>query len=181
VVRPRPQVAPPAALHGEVVLHVTARYLDAGGKVEGHRASYHEFPAEEWLVLSPAEAAALAPREAPKAGLAWEVDPVLASRLYRLFCPVTGNWEPSRNRIQSHALLARVVSVGRTTAWVRLEGRLSMTHSFYPGKDDRTVDASILGFVQVDSTTGLVRSLRLITEKATYGKELFGVAVRNVR
>ena len=177
-VPPAAQVPPPAAPPGGLLLHVTARYLDAQGNVETKRPSYHEFPAEEWLALSAADAAAFAPPGAPTAGQTWEID---ARRLYALFFPVTGNWMPESNLIRSHAMTARVISVGRTTAWVRLEGRLSMEHRFFPRKDERPIEAKILGFAEVDVVTRAPRSLRLATEEAAYGSDRFGVAVRSVR
>ena len=180
-VKPAPQFAEPRTSPGDLLLHVTARYLDANGDVESTRPSYHEFPAEEWLRLSRAEAAALAPTDVPKTGQTWDVDASVAKRLYALFCPVTGNWEPEKNVIHAQTLSARVVSAGRSTAWVRLDGRLSMEHRFYPNKDERNVEASILGFVEVDVATLAIRSLRLATEDAAYGKERLGVAVRTVR
>jgi RNA polymerase sigma-70 factor (ECF subfamily) len=181
LVRPGPQSLPPPSGAGDLVLHVTSRYLDAAGKPRSGRGSYSGFPAEDWLVLAPAESAALAPREAPQRGQSWEVDPAVASRLFVYFCPVTGNWEPEKNRVFEQELLARVAAVGRGTAWVRLEGRLRMSHSFFPSKDERTVEASVLGFAEVDTTTRAMKSLRLVTERGAYGKDPIGVAVRSVR
>jgi RNA polymerase sigma-70 factor, ECF subfamily len=181
IVRPAPQFAAPAAAPGGLLLHVTSRYLDVEGNVESKRPSYHEFPAEEWLALSRSEAAALVPADVSKAGPAWEVDASVARRLYALFCPVTGNWMPENNVIHAHALTARVLSAGRSTAWVRLDGRLSMDHRFFPNKDERKVETTVLGFVEVDVASRAIRSLRLATEDAAYGKERLGVAVRSVR
>ncbi|HEX7898860.1 MAG TPA: sigma-70 family RNA polymerase sigma factor [Planctomycetota bacterium] len=178
LVPPAPQCAPPAVPPGGLLLHLTARYLDVQGQVETKRPSYHEFPAEEWLALSSADAAAFAPPGVPRVGQSWEID---ARRLYALFFPLTGNWKPESNLIRAHAMTARVISAGRKTAWVRLEGRLSMEHRFFPSKDERPVETAVLGFAEVDVETRAPRSLRLVTEDAAYGKERFGVAVRSVR
>jgi len=181
LVPPAPQSTPPPSGADGLVLHLTARYLDREGRVRAGGGGYDGFPAEDWLVLSPAEAAAFAPPGPPRVGQAWEVDPGIASRLYTLFCPVTGNWEPAKNRILSQELRARVEIAGRKTAWVRLEGRLSMAHAFYPGRDERPVEARVLGFVEIDASSRDPRSLRLVTEEAGYGKERIGVAVRSAR
>jgi RNA polymerase sigma-70 factor (ECF subfamily) len=157
-----PQLPPPPAPPGGLVLHVTARYLDEHGKLESKRASYHEFPAEEWIVLGPDEVARLA---APG-----DVEPALAEKLLRPFYPLTGNFDPpSKNRVVSLSLHATRVSDRR----VRLDGRLQMVHPYYPGRDERLAEATVAGFLDSDA------GLRMVTASATYGRENFGVAVRS--
>jgi hypothetical protein len=55
-----------------------------------------------------------------------------------------------------------------------------MKHFFLPRQDDHLVEATVLGFVEYEPKTKKIRSVRLVTDKATYGKEEFGVAVRSV-
>jgi hypothetical protein len=65
----------------------------------------------------------------------------------------------------------------------RIDGSLKMKHSFYPGRDDQNfVSASIVGYIDFDNGKQRIRTLRLVTNKATYGGESrhFGVAVRSV-
>ncbi len=174
-VAPAPQSAPPSAVG--LVLHFTARYLEKDGKVDTRKGNYHEFPAEEWMVLSRDEAARLVP---PDRG-AIDVDPPLAAKLLSRFYPLTGNFEdPSTNRILEHSLRARVVAVRKDAMWVRLEGRVKMDHSFFPKKQERVAEASFTGYVTVDAKTRQIRSVRVATERGTYGTESFGVAIRSV-
>src|SRR5581483_1141676 len=45
------QWVPPPAPPGALVLHLTARYLDADGRRETRRPDFHEVPGEDWIVL----------------------------------------------------------------------------------------------------------------------------------
>jgi hypothetical protein len=64
--------------------------------------------------------------------------------------------------------------------WVRLEGRVKMTHSFFPQKEEKPVDAVLTGFLEVDPKTRQIRSVRIVTGRATYGEKNFGVAIRSI-
>lgn len=179
VVAPAPQSAPPSA--DGLVLHFTARYLENDGKVDTKKGNYHEFPAEEWMVLAPAEAARLLPPDLSRRGSGIDVDPALAAKILSRFYPLTGNFEDaSTNAIRANALQARVAAVGKETSWVRLEGRVILEHTFLPKKDPRTAETAFAGYVAVDRATRRVLSVRAATERGTYGKERFGVAVRSV-
>lgn len=175
LVAPRPQSVPPST--DGLVLHVTSRYLDKDGKVDLRKGNYHEFPAEEWLVLSREEAARLVPpgREAV------DVDTALATRLLSRFYPLTANFEdPSTNVLLEQSLRARVVAQGKGTLWVRLEGRVKMDHPFFfSKKEERVAESSFSGYLAVDAKTREIRSMRLATEHGMYGKEAFGVAIRS--
>src|SRR5205085_9554761 len=121
LVRPTPQSHPPIAGADDLVLHVTARYLDGNGAIEQRRGSYHEFPAEDWIVLSSGEWKGLLS--------SGEVDPALVWRLFASFHPCdisVGHSPDARNRYEQAAL--RVTFLSRTLA--RLEGRLRMDRSF---------------------------------------------------
>lgn len=175
LVAPSPQSFPPEG--EEYLLHVTCRYLDREGKVETRRDSYHEYPAEAWL---PLDAARLLPPDLDRVGSEREIDPATAGLLLSHFYPLTGNFkDPSTNRLSEHTLTAKVETSGRRIGWVRLEGRVRMLHSFYPEKDERLLEATVLGFLSYDRVERKVKSLRMATERATYGKEGFGVAVRS--
>ncbi|HLF94299.1 MAG TPA: hypothetical protein VJB14_12625, partial [Planctomycetota bacterium] len=157
-------------------LHVTARYLDKDGKVDLKKGNYHEFPAEEWLVLSREEAERLVPPDRAPV----EVDPALATKLLSRLYPLTGNFSgPATNTIAEGSLTARIVAVGKGALWVRLDGRVTMDHPFFPDRDPRRIESTFTGYVTVDAATRAVRSVRIATERGTYGKESFGVAIRS--
>lgn len=159
---------------GALVLHLIARYARRGG-------SWNEFPSENWLVLKPAEWARLLPSGEPMAGQSWPVDADLATRLLVYFYPQTENNDVSTNRMETQVMTATVVAGQAGMVRVRLDGRLRMKHTFYPGRDDtNVVDAAFVGFVDFDQAQQKIRSLRLVTHKAIYGREDFGVAVRSV-
>jgi hypothetical protein len=82
-----------------------------------------------------------------------------------------------RNRIQVADLVATRVS----RSYVRLEGRLEMRRSFtqVAREEERRIVATLRGFIELERGGGRIRSLRLISEGATYGSQNFGVAVRS--
>jgi hypothetical protein len=49
-----------------------------------------------------------------------------------------------------------------------------------PSKDERPVEASVTGYLEYDRREKKVRTFRLVTDQAKYGKENFGVAIRSV-
>jgi RNA polymerase sigma-70 factor, ECF subfamily len=182
-----PTLVPPAGqsapLPGAKSLHLTSRYLDKEGKPLkfSKGASYHAFPAEEWVALTPAEEAALVPDAAAQPGASWYVDMAVAARLLSRLYPLTGNFGSyERNRIEEAGLTATVISGRRAVAWIRLDGRVRQSHSFFPDKDERPVQATIAGYLEYDRREKKIRTFRLVTDQAVYGKESFGVAVRSV-
>src|SRR5262245_50239527 len=92
VVAPCPP-APPAAGPGELRLHVVARYLERKGEdyalVENAGGNWSALPGEDWVALSPAQAAKLAPPAAPSVGTTWEIDRDVAETLLTRFYPPT--------------------------------------------------------------------------------------------
>jgi hypothetical protein len=179
LVPPVGQSAPPPGLKA---LHLTSRYLDKDGQPLKYdsRASYHAFPAEDWFALSPAEESALVPDSAAQPGASWFVDMAVAAGLLSRLYPLTGNYGSSdRNRIEEAGLSARVIAGRRTTAWIRLDGRVRLGHTFFPDKDERPIQAMVSGYLEYDRKEKKVRVLRLVTDQAVYGKEKFGVAIRS--
>jgi hypothetical protein len=82
-----------------------------------------------------------------------------------------------RNRLIVTELKATRVS----RSYVLLEGRLEMQRSFtqVSVSDERPIVATLKGFVHLEKDGRTIRSLQLITERATYGGKNFGVAVRS--
>ena len=176
---PAPQSVAPAA--GGRVLHVTARYLDSKGQIEKGKADYHAFPAEEWIELTPADEKALVPAADAPLNAAWPVDLVVAARLLSRVYPLTGNMsEPEKNLIHAAGLTAKVVAGRRDIAWIRLEGRVSIDHPFVADRDHRAVESTVTGYIEYNRAEKKIRSFRLITDNAVYGRENFAVAFRSV-
>ncbi|HVR87398.1 MAG TPA: sigma-70 family RNA polymerase sigma factor [Planctomycetota bacterium] len=176
---PTPQSVPPPT--GARVLHVTSRYLDAKLQVEKGKSDYHAFPAEEWIELGAADEAALVPASDAPLHSAWPVDLAVAARLLSRVYPLTGNMiDPEKNRIQAAGLTAKVVAGRRDIAWIRLEGRVSIDHPFVAERDHRAVESALTGYIEYNRAEKKIRTLRLITEGAVYGRENFAVAFRSV-
>jgi len=173
-VAPRPQSVPPKSDSGGLVLHLVARSASGG--------NWHEFPSENWLILSRPEWTQLFPREMPQTGASWQLDPILTRKLLGRFYPQTEETtNQDRNRVDEASLRLTVTATGAGVARARIDGRLRMKHSFYPGKDSEDdVDATLLGFLDFDPTNQRIQRLRITTERATYKNEAFGAALRSV-
>ena len=201
IVKPVPLSVPPKAKSDDLVLHLTSRYLVARGQ-EGARkgidddfvpldailgteksGQWNALPSEEWLVLKQADWSKLLPSAAPKVGDAWDLDKDVATQLLTRFYPTTENNNLSKNRIDEQALRATAVSIKDGVVRARLDGSLKMKHAFYPTRDDdNRVDATVIGYIEFDQDKSRIRTLRLITDKATYGtsSQRFGVEVHSV-
>ncbi len=135
-VKPRPQSVPPKSDAGDLVLHLVSRSARGG--------NWHEFPSENWLVLSRAEWIQLSPRERPQAGASWQLDPTVTRKLLTRFYPQTEETtNQDRNRFDEASLRLTVTAMESSAARARIDGRLRMKHAFYPGKDSEDdVDAT---------------------------------------
>jgi len=204
VVRPKPQS--PLRESGQadpdsVVLHLTARYVHRKGddlvrfdtqSVLGSQkgGNWGDLPSEGWIVLSRSEWLKLLPTvdNAPtrdiRAGTSWEPDKVVTAKLLNHVFPPTENTDLAKNRIDEQSLVARVESVENGVARARLEGRLKMKHPFYHKDDNNFVNATLIGYLDFELGVSRIRSVRLVTDQATYGgivnsTQSFGVAVRS--
>ncbi|MGH7137280.1 MAG: hypothetical protein ACREHD_16175, partial [Pirellulales bacterium] len=82
-------------------------------------------------------------------------------------------------------LQAKVVAVEDDLARVELAGELTMKHPFYPRREDNNfVQATVAGYLDYEIGPHRVRSLRLVTDDATYGtpqqKQPIGLVLRSV-
>lgn len=197
VVKPALQSSALKSTPGSLVLHLTARYLNAGrdelAELAPVRSSalgtdragnWADIPSENWIVLEPAEWRKFVPAGDLAAGRSWEIDRDLAAKLYLRFYPDTEANDFAENRIDHQSLQAKVVSVEGGLARIRLDGELKMKHPFYPHRDDDNfVRAAVAGYFDYDTAERRIRSLRLVTDEASYGKpgqtQYFGVAVRS--
>jgi hypothetical protein len=171
VVEPKAQSKPPEHPTGSLVLHLAARGLGGGGSWDG--------TAENWVVYSPDEVKQLLPAGKPEVGTTWEPDARLVARLLVHVYPVTENNDPKKNEIREQALRGKVIALADGVAVARLDGRLVMRHDFYHKPDGKVVETGLVGYVEFEPAAGAVRSVRLVTDGATYGGGKFGVAVRS--
>lgn len=197
-VEPAAQASAPKAPPGSLVLHLTARYLHVKPDKNDTPAEFvpvytsalgtdragnwSDLPSENWIVLEPAEWQKLVPAGGLAVGQSWEIDREVATKIYLRFYPDTEANDLADNRIDHQSLRAKVVSVAEGLARVQLEGELKMKHPFYPHReDDNFVDATVAGYLDYEIGPRRIRSLRLVTDEATYGSsrqtQHFGVAL----
>jgi hypothetical protein len=181
LVAPAPQATPPKAEPGALVLHLVSRY--------DRRGSWAEFPAENYIVLTPKEWAQLLPAGEAKVNADYGIDRGVAAKVLTYFFPQTELCDfalatsadgPYKHKIEQMELRGRVIAVKGTAVRVRLEGSVKLKHNFYPGRDDNNfASATVLGVLDHDRQKQRP-SLRLVTDQATYGQHKFSVAVRTI-
>jgi hypothetical protein len=174
VIKPRPQSIPPTSKPDDLVTHLVARSFTPG--------NWHEFPSENWIVLTRDEWQQLLPGQAPREGDSWLVATALTRTLLTRFYPQTEEVsDTDRNRIDEASLRLTITKVGEGVARARFDGKLHMKHSFYPGKDhEDDVDATLTGFLDFDSAERRIQRMRLITGHGTYMGVEFGAALNSV-
>jgi hypothetical protein len=174
LVKPTPQSRPPKTEPGALVLHLTARYLPAGG-------TWRRLPAEDWIVLDRPEWEKLLPTAEPRKGLSWELDKAVGAKLLKHFYPPTENNDLATDRIDRQSLKATIVALEKGVARARIDGSLKLQHSFNGrgGKGASVVEATLVGYLDFEPGKHHVKSLRLVTDQATYLIGSFGVAVRS--
>jgi hypothetical protein len=172
---PVPQSACPKCAAGQLSLHLVARG-SGGGNGKG---SWRAFPGENWMVLDAEESAPFRPRADAKPGQEWNIDPTVSAKILTYFYPQTENNDTPVSRLIEQHLHAKLIEVRDGIAHVRLDGLVRLKHSFYPNRKDETeVRAPVVGWVEVDMKSHAIRSLRLATDDAKYGKEPIYVAVQ---
>jgi hypothetical protein len=183
---PGPQSRHPKHAPNALVLHLVARNLTKEGDQlvptrstlgETRSAGWGSYPSEDWIIFSKADAAGLLPARGTL-GTSWKLDPTLVSRFLVHFYPTTENNDVEKNKILKQELTGAVVSFDFGIARAKLTGHLTMDHWFYHKADGNQVDARLVGYLDFEPATGLIRSFRLVTEGATYNRRPFGVVMR---
>jgi hypothetical protein len=191
LVKASAQSTAPKTGTGDLVLHVTARYLVREGKDlvplgkkaglgETRHASWWALPSENWVVLKAADWGRLLPVRQVRPRSSWSLDKKVVARVLTYFYPQTENNDTAKNRIDEQELRGTVLSVKDGVVRARLDGRLKMKHPFYHKDDSNVVEATVVGLIEFEQGKKKVRSLQLATYRATYGRANFGVAVRLV-
>jgi hypothetical protein len=194
LVEPCCQSTAPPSKPGDLVLHLTARYLERKGRdyvriqpVLGTERSgqWASLPSEDWIVLTSVDWRKLLPAGKVNAGMAWNWDREVSVRLLNHFYPPTENTVISKNRIDEQRLRATVYSLQSGVARARVEGHLRMKHPFYHKDTEDLAEADVLGVLEFTLDRPAIRSLHLVTEQGAYGgsanaRQPFGVALRSL-
>jgi hypothetical protein len=171
VVAPAPQSAPPPAPLGTVTLHLVSRGDDRG--------SWGEFPAENWIVLTPEEWSKLLPTREVTSGQTWELDRNVSARILTYFYPQTENNDARIDRLEQYGLSAKALTVANGVVTARVDGFVTMRHAFYPGRTDaQPLAAEVVGVLSF--APGKPPALALATTRAIHGSRHFKVAVQTV-
>jgi RNA polymerase sigma factor (sigma-70 family) len=184
LVKPAPLSKPPAHRADDLVLHAVSRYVDKNGAPETYRPTYHELPAENWIVLDRSEWARLLP-SGSELDHEWIPAADVAAKILRRFYPVTEDnrrEDVDRSRVERISLRARIVSIREGSVRARLEGQVRMQRYFHaihpPEHRPELVSADVSGFLDFEPS-GRILSLKLTTVRASYGPSPFAVALRS--
>jgi hypothetical protein len=161
-IAPHPVSVAPRSPADSLVVHLVSRSL-AGG-------SWHEFPSENWIVLSKAEWQQLLPAAGAARGAAWPVPKPVAVKLVEWIYPQ--NEEKTgvnRSRVDLADLKMTLVTLENGLARARIEGQVKLMHSFYPaGKSEDFAISELSGYMDFNVAERRIQRLRLVTDKAAY-------------
>jgi len=135
LVQPRPQSIPPASKPDDLVTHLVAQSFVPHG-------SWHQFPAENWIVLTREEWVQLLPSKVPQKGDSWQLPPALTRKLLARFYPQTEETsDADRNRIDEAWLRLTITNLGSGVARARLADPHAR-HARTIGPEDINVDVA---------------------------------------
>jgi len=170
-IQPHPTSRPPAAAADSLILHLVSRAL-AGG-------SWHEYPAENWIVLNRAEWNQLLPPAPVEPKASWSVPQPVAVKLAEWVYPQneekTGK---NRSRVDEAEFRIAAVTVQGPLVRARIEGRIRLLHAFYPGTPAQDFAVSELsGYMDFNLAERRIQRLRIVTTKANYNKTPFATSL----
>lgn len=184
IVKPTSERGKPQTPPGSILLHITTRYLERRGEdyvlVEGNTGNWSDLPGEDWIWLSPVQQAQWLNQATIQKGGSWEMNRNITALLVNRFYPPTENNDLSKNRITDLSFRATVIEWKNGFARARIEGSFAVKHPFYHQDDPNVASGSVIGYLDFDPGKQSIRSLRLVTDHAHYGKQPFGVAVRSL-
>ncbi len=174
-VPPRPQSSPPSADADAMIFHLVSRTLPSGG-------SWNEYPAENWIVLAKSEWTQLLPPRDVAVKASWDVPLPVAVKLVEWIYPQNEEVElQNRSRVDIALLHLTVTSLREGIGRARIDGKVRLRHSFYPGKPSEDyANSKLLGYMDFDLTQGLVQRLRMVTTEATYTTAEFGTSIVSI-
>ena len=144
---------------GGALLHIWTRF-------EGNRADYGT--SEDWVELTAADCAALAPPADAKDGAAWTIPPSVVEKLARFFYPPGPNWDHRLGKVLKAELSATLAASTERHQELTLRGKAERTHPFAGAGTDGTVSTKLAGFARWDRQKKVFTALAIVSEDATY-------------
>lgn len=149
-----------------LAIHVTARYLGHTGLMMDD--VLHAFPTEAWITFNERETDSLLPPRGAREGATWKLPSEVARKLFHEFYPPSEVSSPELTQVEAQSLTGRLEVMGETHALVRLEGAFRLRHPWWNAEDEKYVEASVVGFVEMDPRTRGIQWFRLVTYDASY-------------
>lgn len=180
VVQPTPQSRPPKSAADAVVLHLAARSC---------KGTWNEFPVENWIVLSRAEAANLLPAGDVTVAKSWELDKAITAHFLTKFLPNGyGYASYHKTQVVEQALKATVVSIDKGVARASIEGTLKLKHKSLnfnvspPAGTEEIAQMPLVGWIDFEPGKQRVLSFGLLADRASAraGQVEYAVGVRSI-
>jgi hypothetical protein len=162
LIKPRATSRPPAFAADGMAIHLVSRSLQDG--------SWHEFPSENWIVLSREEWTQLLPAGKATATSAWDIPHAVAVKLAEWVYPQNEDVSrTNRSRVDIADFHLGVVTLQGDLARAQIRGKIRLMHSFYPGgKSQDFADSELTGYLDFNAADRSIQRLRMVTTKAQY-------------
>jgi hypothetical protein len=173
--RPQPRSIPPHADSSSLAIHLTAR------KIEGGR-TWNEFPSENWIMLTRQDWSQVLPPSGASLQTTWTMPPAVAMKLGEWVYPQTEETHRvNRSKVELADFRLTIVTLQGSLCRARIEGKVRLVHSFYPGHPaEDYASADLIGFADFDLGRGEVQRLRIVTQKAQYQGTQFACSLVSV-
>ena len=161
--KPQPRSVPPRVDFVSPAIHLTARKITEG-------RTWNEFPSENWILLTRQEWNQVLPPAGAGLRTTWAIPSVVAVKLAEWVYPQTEETHRSnRSKVELADLRLTIVTLQGSLCRARVEGKVSLIHSFYPGRPaDDHATANLIGFADFDLGRQEVQRLRIVTQNAQY-------------
>ena len=175
VFKPHPQSAPPQVPADAPAIHLVSRKSAAGG-------AWNEFPSENWITLSKPEWDQTLPPANAQVKATWQLPMPVATKLAEWIYPQTEETRrTNRSRVDVADFRFTLVALDGSMARARIDAKVRLRHSFYPGKPaEEFANSELTGYADFDLSKKQVQRLRLVTRKAEYQGGGFGCALASV-
>jgi hypothetical protein len=158
-----------------MIFHLVSRRLPIGG-------SWNEYPAENWIVLPKSDWTQMLPPGDATVKTSWDVPVPVATKLVEWLYPQNEETKrENRSRVDIASLHLTITTIRDSVARARIDGKVKLRHSFYPGKPaEDYAESKLLGYVDFDLHQHVIERLRMVTTQGTYTTFEFGASIVSV-